>query len=141
MTAIKKSFDGKSVPISITVGTALCVALSLIGALCIAMLLEGESIEETTLGYGVMLVTLLSSFAGSFVALKMSKKYQLPIAIGVGAAYYAVMLAMTALVFDGRYRGLGVTALIITGSCSCAILLQGRPKNRNGNRIKKYRNR
>jgi putative membrane protein (TIGR04086 family) len=141
MAAIKKTFDRGSVPMSIIMGFVLCIALSSIGALCIAILLESERIEETALGYGVIFVTLLSSFTGSFMALKMSKRFPLPIAFGVGAAYYAVLLAITALVFDGRYRGLGVTALIVVGSCACAILLQGRPKNRNGNRIIKYRNR
>ena len=141
MAGIDKVKKTNAMPKCIVVGVVLCVVLSLVGALCVALLIDGGRLPEEAIDYGALLLVLLSAFTGSFAAIHFSKGFQLPVALGVSGVYFVLLLSATALLFEGRYTGLAATALTVLLGSGCAILLAGAGNKRERNRFKKYRNR
>ena len=106
--------------VALGMGTALLVTLA--GAGVLAWLIAGERLAESTMGYGCAAVLLLSSAAGAWTASALVGHQRMAVCLLAGLGYYLLLLGMTALLFDGRYQGLGVTALVVLGG-SLGVLL------------------
>ncbi len=141
MVEANKMKKAKSKPIAVATGAGICMIISVIGAFLVALLIDGGRLTEDTVGGGALAITLLSAFFGSFVAVKMAKEFLLPIAVSVGAAYYILLISATALLFSGRYNGLGVTALIVFCGCLSSVLLVSRGGAHRKKRFRKVANR
>ena len=98
-------------------GVTMSLLLMIVMAAALAKLVEKEIIAETQIGYGVMVLLLLSTFAGSKLAWSKTKRRRLATCMAAGGIYFLVLLSITALFFGGQYEGVGVTApLILAGS-------------------------
>ena len=123
-----------TMPIGICIGSSISVALTILGAGFVAKLISMEMLQETAIGYGAMIIILLASISGAGIAVRKVKKRMLQVSALVGVFYYVMLLAMTAILFGGKYQGMGVTALLVLAGCGVVVLIAGREK-----KSKRYR--
>ncbi len=114
---------GNSIAVCLTAGTAVSTAVMLTGAAICAALISSETIGAEYMGHCAMGILLLSAFAGAAVAAGKGTPKRLYMTLLTGAAYMALLFAVTALFFDGMYQGVGVTALIVVCGCILPVLL------------------
>ena len=128
-----------SVPMGIGIGCGISMILTLLGSGVVAKMIAEEILQETAIGYGAMVILLLSSILGSAIAVNKVKKRKLQVSLAVGAGYFLLLLAMTALFFGGQYQGMWVTALLVFAGSGTVTLLETREKKsvkfRKGRRI------
>ena len=112
-----------SMPGGLAMG-GICSLLITIGcAAALAWLVAEERMAEGSIGYGVMVLLLLASFAGAIVAWSRIKRQRMLVCMLSGAVYFATLLSITALFFGGQYSAVGVTALLVfCGSMLAAML-------------------
>lgn len=133
MRGKKNRESNNTILAGIAIGFLTSIAVVLLGALLLTWLLLGEKVQETAIGYGVMVITIISSLAGSGVAVSYVGQHILPVSIGASIAGYLFLLAMNALFFNGQYHGVWITALLVIGSGLCVALVA---TNGKGRRIK-----
>lgn len=140
---VNKKVTGKAVPMAagLGIGLAVSMALTMIGGAVTANLILTEKIGEGAIGYGAILILLLSSAMGAWLAAVLIKSRWMVVCLGAGGSYYLTLLGITALFFGGQYQGMGVTALVILGGCGAVGLLGLRAGNGTRKRTKKYHSR
>ena len=138
---VNKKVTGKSKPIAagLAAGTAISLAVTLLGAAIIANLVLSEKIEAQSIGYGAAVILLAASALGAWISSVLVKRRWMLICLGAGGSYYLMLLAITALFFGGQYQGMGVTALLVLGGCGAVGLLGLRGEKQGGKRTRKYR--
>ena len=119
-----------SIPAGVTMGCAASLAITVVGSLLVAKLISAEVLADTAIGYGAMFILLTASALGSAISAAKTKRLRLQVCLLSGGAYYASLLAVTALFFGGQYQGMGVTALLVAAGTGVVILLGGREKKR-----------
>ncbi len=118
----KVSGRASSLPAGLALGGILSLLLTIILAVVTAKLVDVGSLPENNVGYAALLILLLASALGSAVAVGKIKRRRLLVCLASGAVYYGELLAMTALFFGGRYTGMGVTALVVSGGMGLVCL-------------------
>lgn len=124
-----------SMPAGLAAGAAAALGLTLALAALVAKLVETERLEEGGIGYGVMVILLLSSFTGAMVSAVRIKRQRLLVCLLSSVIYLGILLSMTALFFGGQYSGVGVTAILVLCGGALAILV-GLRGERGGKRPK-----
>ncbi len=124
----KVSGRAMSMPAGIGAGVIVSVVLTLVGAVVVALLLNGQQIEQNQIGYGSMVTLLVSSAVGALIACEMIKHRYLMVCLISGGGYYAALLAITAMFFGGQYQGMGVTLLVVLAGSISVGLMKARPK-------------
>lgn len=110
-------------------GGICSLLITLACAAVLAWMVAEERMPETGIGYGVMILLLLASFAGAMVSWGKIKRQRMLVCVLSGAIYFGILLAITALFFGGQYSAVGVTGLLVLcGSALAAMagLRQGR---------------
>lgn len=115
-------------------GTLIGTTLLLLGAIMIAALINYEAIEYESAGYIVMMVVLISTFAGSITASRVIKKRILFVSLGIGVMLLLALLVINLLFYKGEFRGVPVTTALIAGSSLAAFVCA-----KKENRTKRYR--
>lgn len=122
----------------ILVGGILAIAICMIitvaaGAIYAWLLLKG-TMEESTMGYAVMIITAIAAFGGSLTAMKKVGHSLLLLSGGVGVVFFLVLCGINIVFIDGQFSGIWETALLIIGCCICTALICARNhgKKRNG---------
>lgn len=138
---VNKKVSGKAmnIPVGLAIGLAVSVVMTIIGAVIVANLLITEKIGENAIGYGAIIILLLSSAVGSWLAALLIKHRWMIVCLGAGGCYFLTLLAITALFFGGQYQGMGVTALAVLGGSGAVGLLGLNRENRSRKRGKKFR--
>ena len=130
-----------SMPIGIGIGTAVSAIATGILATALTWLVLKRKISETSIGYFVLGIILLSSVVGSLVAAVKIKRRWMFVCCLTGVMYYLILLASTAVFFGGNYRGIGVTGLaVLVGALTAGL---GGLKKEGGHRkrFSKYQTR
>lgn len=110
----KKLSEGSiGIPGGLAIGAGLSIVITLGGAAIIAALLVSEKIGEGAVDYLSMVIQLLSSVAGAWCSYGIAKKMRLQVCLLSGACYFLILLGMTALLFEGQYTSVWLSALII----------------------------
>lgn len=116
-------FSIGKIPKGLGLGALISLSVTLAGSAVCAWLLTLEKIGEKDIGYVAVMVLLLSSILGAFVAVGLIKEKRVPICLIAGGCYWLTLLAITALFFGGEYSGVGESALVIlAGIVSVALL-------------------
>jgi len=138
----KTKYSGKATSMAsgLTAGSAVSLTLTVLGSLGIAKLLDLEKISWEKIGYGIMILLLISSFLGAAEASRKIKRRKLLVCTLSGIAYWVELAAITALLFGGQYEAVGVTGLLIMGGSLTAALLVS-SKREGKNRKKRYSHR
>lgn len=126
-----------SIPAGLAFGASVSVLMTLMMAAVTAKLISAQMIEETSIGYGIMLILLSSSFTGALTAACKVKRQRLLVCALSGAVYLVILLSVTALFFGGQYEAVGVTSLLVFGGCTAAGFVGIREKR--GTRSRKIR--
>ena len=124
-----------SIPGGLAVGILFSMAVTLVLTAVLAKLVETETVPQEKIGYGVMVILVLSAFIGAMTAFSRIKRQRLMVCGLSGVIYFGVLMSITALFFGGQYSAVGVTALLILlGSAAAALL--GLKQGRGGSRKK-----
>ena len=122
-------------------GVMVSVAITLIGAAVGGAMISSETIPEDSTGYCAMAILLISAMTGAITGAGKAKEKRLYVCGLIGAIYFLVLLATTALLFGGQYEGVGVTALVIFAGSIVACLMGMGGGNRPKRRKSKIRHR
>lgn len=119
----KVSGTASSMPAGFASAALVSLLLTLLGSGIFGYLISNEVLAESSIGYCVMAMVLLSALAGAEVAVGKIKRRRVYVCAVSGVIYYGILLSMTALFFGGQYQGMGVTALLVLAGCAVVILL------------------
>lgn len=120
----KVTGTASSIPVGLAAGACVNTAITLSGALLVARLILNGRIPTEGIGYCSMIILLASSALGACMAVSRIKHRRVYVCVLSGLTYYALLLAATALFFDGQYRGMDVTALVIMAGVGTVALGQ-----------------
>lgn len=137
--AVKRSTQTKlgNIPKGIGIGLAVSMTTTILGAAVFAWLLATERIGEGSEGYISVMLLMVSSILGALISCWMIKEKRLPVCLLSGYAYFISLLAINALFFEGTYRAVGESALVVlAGALSVAILGLKGTKNKKRKRRK-----
>ena len=126
-----------SAAVAIMRGVVTSVLVMICAAMIVAYLIAAEYICEESVGYGSCIGLLASAFLGALVGSRGGEKHLL-LSVATGFAYWAILLCATAVLFQGIYAGIGMTALLVLGSAGAAGLVgmgKGRTQGRRKIRI------
>lgn len=118
----KVTGTASSMPAGLAAGAILSAAFTVLGALIAAHLISKEIIGQDKIGYCSMIILLIASFTGSSIACGKIKRRRLLVSGISCLIYYAMLLAATALFFDGIYEGMGVTVLLIICGSAFSVI-------------------
>ena len=138
---VNKKVTGKSrsMAAGLALGTTLSLVVTILGAAIIANLVLSGKMASQAVGYGAIVVLLVSAALGAWISASLIKRRWMVVCIGAGGCYYLLLLAITALFFGGQYQGMGVTALLVLGGCGAIGLLGIRGEKGSRKTVKKYR--
>ena len=118
-----------SLPAGIGIGIGITILMILSGCTVVAFLLNRETLGMELLGYGAMVVLLLSSYVGAIIAAGLIKRRRLMVC-GIHALItLLILLVINGIGFGGSVSGLGATIALLLGGAGCAVLT-----NPGGNR-------
>lgn len=103
-------------------GAMISMLVMIIGITSVAGLIIKNVINEDSTGYAAVVVLLLSSIMGCSFAIKKDREGALGISVLVGIVYSIILLLITTLGFDGGYRGVPVTILVIVSGCIITVI-------------------
>ena len=137
----KRSGTALSLPGGIAAGLAVSILVAVICCGVLAYLILNEKMDEGSVGYGAMVILVMSSGLGTWVATKCIKSRQLFVCGLFACCYFLTLLSVNALFFGGQYQGMGVTAgMIMAGtSCSFLILIAGNKSRKSLPKFRSYR--
>lgn len=120
-------------PGAIGMGFALSTAWTLLCVLITAIMMQKETVREENLGYFAVGILVAGGAIAAGVAGKCLGSRYLLAGLGAVGTYYAGLLGLNAVFFDGSYNGLGATALAVLGGALASVLLMtGRGGMSNG---------
>ena len=130
-------FSVGGIPKAIATGTIVGVISTLIFAALGAYAMDAEIIGEGSYGYISIVTLFISSFVGAMIAIGVSKKKKLPVCLLVGGVYFLSLVSITALFYDGMYKGMGETMLVIAASVISVALLGLSAGNKAKSKVRK----
>ncbi|MDD5864063.1 MAG: TIGR04086 family membrane protein [Firmicutes bacterium] len=119
----KPTGKAMSIPGGLAVGALFSIGATLLLTAVLAKLVEGETVQQENIGYGVMVILTVSAFTGALVSFGRIKRQRLLVCGLSGLLYFVILMSMTALFFGGQYSSVGVTALLILLGSAVAALL------------------
>lgn len=133
VTQHKATGRASSMPGGLAWGALVSMGLTLVGSGLVAFLVDRGSMPVDGIGYGAMVILMVSALSGAWTAWKKVKRLRLQVCLISGGIYYLMLLGVTMLFFGGQFRGMGVTALVVACGSILAILA-GFSKGRGGKR-------
>lgn len=125
----------------IVTGWTTAFATLMIFTAVTAMLIDNNTIKENGTRYATALIVLMSSLAGSLTASGKLSNRNIKSSLMFAGAYWLSLLAVTALLFEGRYNGIAVTLLLILAGSLLPVILCKKKYNRPYSVKKQCRNR
>ena len=127
---IKQTGTASSIPKGLLVSGIVGLLTTLAGSALTALLISTEKMDETYIGYGVMVIILISSYLSSIVAWIKIKHRRIMVCALAGCVYFCILLSITALFFGGQFSAVGETALLIL--CGSMLAVIHKPIQKNG---------
>ena len=135
------STQPRSMSRAILTGWGMSVVITVLLAFAAAYAVSAEFLDETKIGYIIMLITGTSVALGSFITIRKVETKLLLSALAVGSAYYATMLLAGLSLFGGLKGSVVVTGILVVGCSGCVSLLSLKGKKQRYTPTQKYRNR
>lgn len=129
-----KNGEAQGVLKRITLGIGIAILITIVGTLLCAWLIYGQYLKEELIGYCAMVVTVCSSVIGCLAVVLRTEKDRLLQCAAVSLAYFALLLILKFLLFEGAMQGFFETLLLVLGSGIGVALLSAREKKN----VKKY---
>ena len=130
-----------SLPAGIGIGLAVSIVITLLTAGVLAYLISNETLQESAIGAGALIIQLISAAGGGITAYSLIKRQRVLVCGILALCYFLVLLGMTALIFGGQYRGVGSAILAVLGGGILAVLpgIIAGSKTRKGPKRKAFR--
>lgn len=132
----RKSHTGMPAGVVMGLLTGMLVTFAL--TMVVAALIAEQKISHQQLPLGAVAILLLSSYIGALVAVNVASEKRLLVGLASGGVYLLALMCWTALFFDGAYRNVWISVLVVMGS-SIAASLTGAHRKTKGYGTKKYR--
>ena len=129
----KVTGKASSMPGGLAMGGGLSMTVTVVLSMVTAKLVDSGTMPEEAVGYAALVILLLGSGLGAWLAAAKIKRQRLVVCLASGCVYYGSLLGLTALFFGGQYTGMGVTALAVAGG-SMAVCLMGMGQGRGRRR-------
>ena len=140
--ALKRKNTGRamSLPAGIALGIGISLAVSILGAMVLAWLIVSERAGESAIGYGCVVIIPMASLVGCICAWKFIRHQRLMITGITAAGFYLALLAL-ALLFGGKFEGMGVAAILVLLGGGIALIpaLLGNKSGARRHKIPVYR--
>lgn len=136
---LKRKGTPLGIPAGLGIGAIVALLITLMGAALVAYLIASEKAGEGIIGYASMVIMAAATATGSWIAVSLVKRLRLQMCMMMGGCYYLLLLAMTALLFGGRYEGMGLSALVILAACAVVAFSPISKSKISGKRKKAYR--
>lgn len=136
---VNRKVTGKaiSVPAGVAAGATVSLCISVGGALIVAWMVGAEMMGAEGVGYAAMVILLVSSLLGPWLAATLIKHQRLMICMVTGCVFLVVLVGVNVLFFGGQFQGLLPSVLLILGgSVASALIGTGRGVNRTSVRRK-----
>ena len=130
----KQTGRSPSVVNSVLKGTGMAVGWTVLCAMVIAKLIEGEMMPMESVGYGSMAAHLSAVYLGAMAAYKGAGHMGDAAAGITGGGYYLILLFINALFFGGQFTGLGITLALVVLASGAVILTAGKGRSRQRRR-------
>ena len=89
-----------------------------------AKMLQCQWLDEEKIGYGAMLILFITAWIGAVVSYNRIKQHKIIISLIFALSYFALLLGITVLFFEGRISGVGETVLLIMGGSFLTVFLK-----------------
>jgi len=126
-----------SFPKGLAISAIVSFLTTLVLTSIIAYLIDKEIINESSVGYAIMVMLILTSYTGSMIAWIKIKHRRLMVCVAAGGIYYCLLLSITALFFGGQYQAIGETALLVL--CGSLLATMSGIKRRNKIQVRKFK--
>ncbi len=136
----KPTGRASAIPAGLAFGGAVSGAITILGALLTAKLMDAQVLQWHQSGYAVLLILLISAWAGAVMAAGKIKRQRFVVCLGAGCVYFLMLMITTALFFGGQYSGVGETGLLILCGCVLGIFTGFQGKSRRKHRKTRIRN-
>ncbi len=138
----KRKRNGRvmAVPAGVCLGVGVSGLVTVLGAAVLAWLVSAERVGEASVGWGCMLIQVVSSAAGCLGAWGAIRHQRLMVA-GLTAGGYYLLLLLMALAFGGGFTGMGTTACMVAigGAVTQIPALFGSSSGARKRKIKPFR--
>lgn len=115
-----------SMPAGLATGLTIGLATTLILSAILAKLVSIEKVKWGSVGYGIMIILLITSAIDSKATCFMIKRRKLIGCLLAGLLYWLSLIMITALFFGGQYDGMGVTGVVVFCGSAIVCLLESR---------------
>lgn len=126
-----------SIPAGIGAGAGVSALITLAGTAVLAKMLDAETIQWESIGYGILIMVMLAAMLGSLTAARKIKRQFGLVCLMSGFVYWGILLSITALFFGGQYEAVGVTLLLVVAGSGCAFLMACKGGRGGSNRHRK----
>ena len=121
------------------IGGSISVVLSLLLIGLMAWLVVTERVDQSVMQFASCLIVLIAAVVGGYFGIRNCEKKPI-IAILVSICMYMLMmLVVTAIFFDWKYSGVGVTFLVCAAGNLAAILLFANKRQKRSRKNRRYR--
>lgn len=129
-----------SMPKGIAAGIAVSLCVTLIGAMILAWLVATERMGEQTVNAGCFVILVVAALLGAVISSGAIRDKRMLVSGISAGGYYLALLGM-ALVFGGKFEGLGTTALaiLVGGGASLLLGLVGNKSGAHRHKFKRFR--
>lgn len=115
-------------------GSIIGILFLLVNAAILTTLVLNRSIPEDRIKYFVLALIVFSTFLGTWIGRKGAGESKNIVCFVTGMVIFCTLLLLTAVLFGGRYTGVGETGLLIL--CGCVLPIFVKP---DGKKKKKPR--
>ena len=139
MTINRKSTGrASSMAAGLTIGAIASLCVTVIICAIGAHMISKEILPQNQIGYCAIAAMLAATITGAAVASGKIKRQKIMVCMLSGLIYFCTLLALTALLFGGKYQGTGVTLITVgLGSIAAALLVNREKKPRPTRRRRK----
>ena len=120
-----------SMPAGVMLGAGWAFLWTIAASIILAKLIDTEVIAESAVGYCSIVILLTASALGSTLAWKKIRRQRALVCAIAGGVYFLELIALTCLLFGGRFQAVAVTAgLIAAGSGTVILSGLGKPQRK-----------
>ena len=117
-----------SIQMGIIWSATISLCCTILAILLLGWLVSEEKIKWEDVGYGIMVISLLSSFLGALIACIKVGRRMLLVSMVSGIMYLGVLLSIAELFFGGVSSETWIISGVIMSGSLCAGLLRMRVK-------------
>ena len=126
---------GKALGIGLGAGVVLTVALAAV----FAALMDRQLLQESATGILAMAILVISAAIGDWCSAKLAGRKPMIMCLLFGGCYLLILLAVTALIFGGKFQGVLVAAAVVIGVSAATGIVSAGGGQRHKRVPKKYR--